>query len=65
MASLFGIFVFSYCVLATIAPDYGYILMEIVVCHGKLQCHAPVVVLLLLCFVADVHFSNCPNAHRL
>ena len=47
MASLFGIFV-----LATIAPDYGYILIEIVVCPGKLQCHAPVVVLLLLCFVA-------------
>ena len=52
MASLFGIFVFSYCVLATIAPDYGDILIEIVVCPGKLQCHAPVVVLLLLCFVA-------------
>lgn len=31
MASLFGTFVFSYCVLATIAPDYGYILTEIVV----------------------------------
>lgn len=65
MASFFVACVFSYCGLATVSPDYGYILIEIVVCSGKVQCHNPVVALLLLFFVADVILDNCIGNHRL